>query len=178
MLNTWKSAVGAFLAIAFAIAAVPAGAQTETRTAAHKDWSVFESGSGGSKVCWIVTQPTEWKARRGGKEVQVNRGPIYLMVAIRPGDGVKNEVSFLSGYPFKRGSKVRTSIGGGNWEMFTEAENAWLSSKEQDDAMVAAMRKGASATVVGVSSRGTETIDTFSLSGFTAALEQAQGLCK
>jgi len=40
------------------------------------------------------------------------------------------------------------------------------------------MRKGSDATVTGVSARGTTTIDTFSLRGFTAAVEKAEELCK
>jgi hypothetical protein len=43
--------------------------------------------------------------------------------------------------------------------------------------MVAAMRAGAQAVVTGVSSRGTTTIDTFSLMGFTAALDAARAAC-
>lgn len=178
MWNGWKTALGAVLIAALPAFAIPeAAAQTETRTASHDAWSVFESGSGQGKVCWIVSQPTESVARRGGQVVEVQRGQIYMMVAIRPGDGVANEVSFLSGYPFRRGSKVRATIGSRNWELFTEGENAWLSSAAEDDAIVAGMRRGIEATVKGTSSRGTETTDTFSLRGFTAAIEQAKGLC-
>jgi hypothetical protein len=43
---------------------------------------------------------------------------------------------------------------------------------------VAAFRRGSEATVVGRSARGTETSDTFSLLGFTAALEDAEARCR
>lgn len=182
MWNRLKRTLGAVLiaGLAAVFAASSGGmaeAQTETRTAAHGDWSVFESGSGNGKICWIVTQPTASVARKDGRVIQVQRGQIYIMVAVRPGDGVRNEVSFLSGYPFRNGSKVRITIGGRTFEFFTEGENAWLSSSEEDDAIVDAMRRGATAAAKGVSSRGTETEDTFSLSGFTAAIDQAKSLC-
>ena len=178
MWNGWKTALGAILIAAISVwTGTGAGAQTETRTAAHEDWSVFESGTGGTKVCWIVTQPTASAARRDGSEVEVRRGQIYLMVAVRPGDGVANEVSFLAGYPFKPGSKARIVIGGTTFELFTDGENAWLSSPEEDDAVVAAMRRGLEAAAKGMSARGTETEDIFSLRGFTAALEQAHSIC-
>ena len=46
-----------------------------------------------------------------------------------------------------------------------------------DSKIVTAMKRGADAIVTGVSSRGTQTKDTFSLLGFTAAVEDAEGRC-
>jgi invasion protein IalB len=155
-----------------------AQAQTQQRVDAKKDWSVFQAGDGAQKICWIVSQPTKTAAIRNGKTVSVNRGDIFLMVSIRPADGVTNEVSYLSGYPFKKGSEVKAAVGKTKFTLFTEGENAWAPSGEDDAALIAAFRKGARAKVEGVSSRGTKTIDTFSLSGFTAALDAAVVLCK
>ena len=154
-----------------------AGAQTQQRVKAIKDWSIFQARAEGQKVCWIVSQPTRSAAFRSGKSVQVNRGDIFLMISIRPADGVTNEVSFLSGYPFKKGSEVKASVGGKKFTLFTEGENAWAPSAQDDSALVDAFRRGAKAKVEGESSRGANTVDTFSLSGFTAALEAATGLC-
>ncbi|NCV18636.1 MAG: hypothetical protein EBW42_07685, partial [Rhodobacterales bacterium] len=47
-----------------------------------------------------------------------------------------------------------------------------------DKKMVQAMKRGAKATLTGRSSRGTKTEDTFSLKGFTAAVEDASKRCK
>ena len=176
-----KTGVRAFLAglmmagLSTGFAVAPAAAQD--RVDAKKDWSVFEAGSGAQKVCWIVSQPLESSATRGGKKVEVNRGDIFLMVAVRPGDKVKNEVSFLSGYPFKGGSKVTVSVGNKNYTMFTEGENAWTRSPAEDSTLTSAFRRGSKARVEGMSQRGTTTRDTFSLSGFTAAIKVAQSRC-
>jgi hypothetical protein len=40
------------------------------------------------------------------------------------------------------------------------------------------MRRGAEAKVTGLSTRGTTTIDTFSLIGFTAAVTEAEERCR
>lgn len=159
------------------LALLGGAATAQTRIDAKKDWSIFEAGSGAQKVCWIVSQPTESKAFRGGQEVSVNRGDIFLMVSVRPGDKVQSEVSFLAGYPFKGGSKVKITVGNKNFELFTDGENAWTTSSQEDSRLAAAFRAGASARVEGVSARGTTTRDAFSLSGFTAALKAAQGNC-
>ena len=47
-----------------------------------------------------------------------------------------------------------------------------------DSRVVAALRGGANAKLTGTSSRGTTTEDTFSLMGFTAAVEDAEGRCR
>lgn len=168
-------------AVVFGLAAT-GGAMAQKRVDAKKDWSIFEAASGGNKVCWIVSQPTKSVARRDGKTIQVNRGEIFLMVAVRKSDNVKNEVSFLSGYPFQKGSEVKVTVrsrgGNKNHTLFTDGENAWTSSPSADNALAKAFRAGRDAEVVGLSARGTTTIDTFSLSGFTAALKSAQGRCR
>ncbi|MEM7524288.1 MAG: invasion associated locus B family protein [Pseudomonadota bacterium] len=158
--------------------AEPASAQSNESVDAKRDWSIFKQGAGASRQCWIVSQPVTKTADRGGNPVSVKRGDIFLMVSVRPGEQVKNEVSYVSGYPFKPGGSVTMTIGGSKFELFTEGEGAWTDSADSDDKLVAAMRRGANAVLTGQSSRGTQTTDTFSLLGFTAALNEARTLCK
>ena len=51
--------------------------------------------------------------------------------------------------------------------LFTIEGRAYAESEEDDIAMIRAMKRGSKMTVVGTSSRGTKTTDTYSLSGFT-----------
>lgn len=176
MKNILVAGAAAILAVVLGLGS--AGAQTQTRVDVKNDWSVFQAGEQGSKVCWIVSQPTRTTASRNGKSVQVRRGDIFLMVSIRPADGVETEISFLGGYPFKPGSKVEGTVGSDKFSLFTEGENAWAPSAKEDAEIVSAFRRGSSAKLEAVSARGTTTVDTFSLSGFTAALEAATSLCK
>ncbi|MEM9145992.1 MAG: invasion associated locus B family protein [Pseudomonadota bacterium] len=167
----------AFLLLA-ALGSMSAVAQTQNRVDVKRDWSIFQVEREGAQICWIVSRPTKSVALRGGKQVAVNRGDIFLMVAIRPSDSVAQEVSFISGYPFKKGTEVEARIGSTKMAMFTSGENAWLRGPDEDAKAVSAFRKGVDAVVEGLSARGTTTIDTFSLLGFTAALESAQTRCK
>ena len=154
-----------------------ASAQMREPVKRVQDWSVFKQGEAAQRECWIVTQPVSSTARRGGAAVDVRRGDIFLMVGIRPGERVKNEVYMMAGYPFRQGEAVKVKIGDRNYEMFTKGEGAWTDSAESDDKLVTAMKRGADAQVRGVSSRGTVTTDTFSLRGFTAALSEARRIC-
>lgn len=164
--------------VAALVATGAAQAQVSDAVAQKKDWSIFKQGSAADRMCWIVSQPISSTAKRAGSPVSVNRGDIFLMVAIRPGERVKNEVSMMAGYPYRKNSAVKVKIGSDTYEMFTEGEGAWTDSGESDDRLVAAMRRGADAVITGVSTRGTTTTDTFSLRGFTAAINEARKLCK
>ena len=56
-------------------------------------------------------------------------------------------------------------------------EWAWTDPSD-DSRTVAAMRRGVTATLKGTSTRDTVTEDDFSLSGFTAAVEDAAARCR
>lgn len=177
-MKTGRTRLGA-IAIAAALAAAGAAAQEEStnRVAAKTDWSVFVEDN--PKECWGVSAPKNWRATRNGSDVtqNVRRGDILLFVTFRPGAGAAGEVSFTGGYPFASGSTAVVEIGGQEYQMFTDGEWAWPASPEDDAEIVTAMKAGAEAVVTAVSSRGTTTRDTFSLMGFTAAMEDAEARC-
>ena len=75
------------------------------------------------------------------------------------------------------GSTVNMNISGNEFELFTEGEWAWPATTADDAKIIAAMKRGADATLTARSSRGTQTKDTFSLLGFTAAVEDAAKRC-
>ncbi|MDW4549331.1 invasion associated locus B family protein [Defluviimonas sp. D31] len=151
-----------------------ATAQVSTnRVAADTDWSVFVEES--PKECWGVSAPKETVNTKDGKSVEVRRGDILLFVTYRP--GAAGEVSFTGGYPFADGSTVGLDIGGTKFDLFSEGEWAWSGSKDEDAKIIAALKAGASAIVTAHSSRGTETKDTFSLLGISAALDEAEKRC-
>lgn len=159
---------------------VPAYAQSDTAVEAFSDWSVFNPSD--PRECYIVSPPTSSVAQRDGQTVSVNRGEIRLFVTIRPSEGVNKEISFTGGYPFRDGSTISVEISGQSYNLSPgsgESQSwAWPPSPERDAELVAAMRRGATAKITGISSRGTTTVDDFSLLGFTAALEKAEELCQ
>lgn len=157
-------------------ASVSFAQETSTnRVDSKTDWSVFEGDS--PKECWAVTTYKESVNTREGREVSVSRGSILLMVFYRPGDKVRGQVAFTGGYPFAKDSTVQVQVGGSNFDFFTEGEWAWPLTPQDDAKVVASMKRGANAIVTARSARGTQTKDTFSLLGFTAAIEEADKRC-
>lgn len=170
------SLFGRTLAIAaITLAGFAAQAQESTnRVATMTDWNVFTEES--PKECWGVSKPKETVNTRDGQPVSVRRGDILLFVTFRPGK--PGEISFTGGYPFASGSTVDVSIDGTSYQLFTDGEWAWPGSAEEDAKLLAAMKAGTTATLTARSGKGTQTKDTFSLRGFTAAMTDAETRCK
>lgn len=138
------------------------------------DWSIFTEAD--PKECWGVSPPKETVNSRDGQPVSVRRGDILLFVTFRP-DSNAGEVSFTGGYPFAPGSTVSITVDGQTYELFTEGEWAWAASPADDATLLAALKKGTTAVLTARSGKGTQTQDTFSLRGFTAAMEEAAKRC-
>ena len=156
-------------------APVLAQEQSTNRVAAKTDWSVFVEDD--PTECWGVSAPKDTVNTRDGRVVAVSRGDILLFVFYRPTANVSGQVTFTGGYPFAQGSTVNLNIGGNEFELFTEGEWAWPATEADDAKIITAMKRGAQAVLTGRSSRGTTTKDTFSLLGFTAAIEDAEKRC-
>lgn len=134
-------------------------------------WDAYTYTESGKKVCYVVSKPTKTAP------ANVRRGEIYFIVSHRPADNVRDEVSLYVGYPFKKDS-ASVVIGSSTFDMITDGENAWARDAEMDKTMVQAMIKGSTMTVRGVSTRGTNTTDTYSLLGFTAARKTINEACR
>lgn len=165
-----------FMVMCLAAASLAYAQESTNRVDAKTSWSVFVE-SQPYKECWVVSKPTEWVATRGGKEVSARRSEILLLVTYRPSQDMKGEVQFMGGYPFKQDSTVTLRVGNESFDLFVDGEDAWPASSDVDAKIRTALKRGASAEITGVSTRGTNTKDTFSLSGFTAALAEAEKRC-
>jgi hypothetical protein len=169
--------IGALGGLLLGMGASAAFAQSETEcVSAQTDWSVCVWQQ--PKECWGVSKPKETVNSRGGEAVSVRRGDILLFVTFRPGSGTNGEVSFTGGYPFASGSTVNVAIDSKSFDLISDGEWAWPASTTDDAGLLAAMKAGASAVVTARSGRGTQTRDTFSLQGFTAAMTEAEQRCR
>jgi hypothetical protein len=62
--------------------------------------------------------------------------------------------------------------------MYTQGDGIWIKNAAEEGRLIDAMRKSADATVKGVSSRGTQTTDIFSLKGLSQALDKVGQDCR
>lgn len=163
MKNTAKSVLAALTLIACASQAAAADFLGK-----FGDWQALAREDGGAKVCYAATLP---KKSEGD---YTRRGDVFLVVSHRPSDKMTGIVSIEVGYTYAKNAKITATIGGKGYPMFPDGELAFAFD---DKPLVEAMVRGADMVVTGTSSRGTLTTDTFSLTGFTAALNAASKAC-
>ena len=142
-------------------AANAAAAQTFVKTTG--DWSAFKYGSGKSRSCYIASAPQK---ETGNYK---RRGDTFVLVTHRPGEGARDVFELRAGYLYKKDSSVTVVIDGQNFDLFTQGSTAWAKDDKTDGALARAMIRGSKMRVTGISARGTKTVDTYSLRGFTAA---------
>lgn len=176
-LQIFRSLAG--ISLALVCTAAVAQQESTNRVAAKTDWSVFVESDPTS--CWSVSSPKETVNTKDGRVVAVRRSDILLFVSFIPSQGAKGQISFTGGYPFAPGSQVTMEISGQTFQLFTDAstnkEMAWAPSDADDAKISTAMKRGAEAILTAKSAKGTTTKDTFSLLGFTAAMEEAASRC-
>ena len=137
-------------------------------------WGAYSATPNGKHVCFALAKPTSSKTNPPNRP----RDPAYAFVSTRPAEKVMNEVSIMIGYALKPGSESTIEVGGASYAMYTQGDGLWVKNAAEEDQMVQAMRRSADATVKGVSAKGTETTDTFSMKGLSQALDRIAQDCK
>ncbi len=137
-------------------------------------WGAYTATPNGKKVCFALAKPASSKTNPPGKP----RDPAYAFISTRPAEKVNNEVSIMIGYQLKPGSESTLEVGGASYAMYTQGDGLWIKNAAEEERMVEAMRKAADVTVRGVSARGTESSDTFSLRGLAQALDRLAQDCR
>ncbi|UTW55618.1 invasion associated locus B family protein [Kordiimonas sp. SCSIO 12610] len=152
-----------------------AHAQKRDIIGSFRDWDALLIKEGNTKTCYMISTPK----RSTANKKNVRRGDIYITVTNRPNVGVKTEVNAVMGYPLRPNSEVSFQIDGKRAQrLFTEGSTAWAYDGKDDAKLAAAMKAGSRLVVTGTSARGTRTTDTYSLSGFTAALNAINKACR
>lgn len=167
--GTWVTAGAAMIAILAAAAPAKADQKILLESGA---WRAVEATQGGRRVCFVISSPT---ARA---PAELKRDPGNLFVTTKSsGEGGGSEVSIRFGYRVSPGPHSMV-IEGRSFSLMPQGETAWLRTASDEQAVVAAMRSGRDLTVAAVSGRGNATTDTYSLVGFSAALEALQRQCR
>lgn len=156
----------------YLLMAAPASAQSAPKLeATHGDWTVYTRGSGGNKICYVLSEA------QSKSPSNVNHGDIYFMVSSWKNGAAKEQPSFLAGYNLKTTRAPKAQVGSTAVTMFAANNEAFISENSDERQLVSKMRAGSTMTVSAVSTRGTQTRYTFSLKGVTAALRQAKSAC-
>ena len=155
-------------------ATAAAGGAEPTLIGQYGTWGAYTATPNGRKVCFALAKPSSSKTNPPNRP----RDPAYAFVSTRPAERVFNEVSIMIGYALKPGSESSLEVGGASYAMYTQGDGLWIKNAAEEEQMVSAMRKSAEVVVKGVSAKGTETTDVFSLKGLSQALDRLAQDCK
>ncbi|MGA7806307.1 invasion associated locus B family protein [Bradyrhizobium sp.] len=154
---------------------VPGGGSAEpTLMGQFGTWGAYSAAPNGKRVCFALAKPTTSKTNPPNRP----RDPAYAFISTRPAEKVVNEVSVMIGYALKPGSESTIEVGGASYAMYTQGDGLWIKNAAEEERMVEAMRHASEIVVKGVSAKGTETTDTFSLKGLAQALDKIAQDCK
>jgi hypothetical protein len=157
-----------------AAAAAVAGGAEPTLIGQFGTWGAYTATPNGKKVCFALAKPSSSKTSPPNRP----RDPAYAFISTRPAEKVTNEVSVMIGYTLKPGSESTLEVGGATYAMYTQGDGLWIKNAAEEERMVEAMRKAADVVVKGVSAKGTETTDTFSMKGLSQALDRLAQDCR
>ena len=136
-----------------------------------KDWETFTVTENDNKICFAQSIPI----LRAPKKFE--RNPSRLFISFRPTEDIKNEVSATSGYTFQKEKIVKAKTGKKTYDFFSREEFAWILDTEEEQRFIKAMKKASRVMIIGRTEKGKQTIDHYSLMGFTKAYNTAKKNC-
>ena len=137
----------------------------------YKDWRTMVLVEPTGKVCFAQSSPVL-------QAPKTNKRDARLFVTFRPSEKIKDEISASPGYEFnKKNSVIATS--GKNKIKFDIVQKgfAWIADNKIEKKMVKVMKKGSRIMITGYNQKGSQTIDHYSLLGFTKAYNTAKKAC-
>ena len=159
------------LPIIFITWCVQLSAEEIKKIGKFKDWEAMVSSEDREKVCFAQTSPILQAPKS-------NKRDAKLFIAFRPTEKIINEVSVTAGYEFNKNNSV-TAISGKNKFKFDIKEQgfAWIADTKIELKMIKRMKKGSRIMITGYNQKGSQTIDHYSLLGFTKAYNASKKAC-
>lgn len=181
MTSTRRRIVSGLLSFALmASVSIPASMAQSTTGAENlgttKSWTAWKGSDDTGLICFISSDPESSEPKEvGGKPI--NRDPPVFLIVHRKGLGIRNEAQTKIGYPFSKEVRPVALVDGKEFTMLSEDSAAWLADSAAEGSFVESLKAGTKLVVKGTSLRGTQTTDTYSLAGFTAAMTAIDKAC-
>ena len=146
-------------------------AQEIKKIGKYKDWDAMIVSDADGKVCFAQTLPIL-------QAPKTNKRDAKLFVAFRPNDKIKNEVSVTPGYEFNKNNSVTAASGKNKFKFDIKEQGfAWIDDTKIELKMIKQMKKGSRMMISGYNQKGSQTIDHYSLLGFTKAYNASKKAC-
>ena len=136
-----------------------------------KDWETMVIKNNSKFVCFAQSKPVLQSPKSYKREAR-------LFVSFRPNEKIINEISITSGYEYNNENSIIAKSGKHKYKFDIAQENfAWLADNKMEKKMINTMKKGSRIMISGYNQEGSQTIDHYSLLGFTKAYNTAKKSC-
>ena len=136
-----------------------------------KDWETIVIKNDSELVCFAQTKPILQSPKNNPREAR-------LFVTFRPNEKILDEISITAGYVFNNKNSITAKSGKYKYKFDIAQENfAWMADSKQEKKMIRTMKKGSRIMVTVYNQQGSQTIDHYSLLGFTKAYNTAKKIC-
>jgi len=160
-----------FFLIIFIFSATSLSAEELKKIGKFKNWETLVLIKDNGLTCFAQTKPVL-------QSPKANKRESRLFVSFRPSDKVADEISTTSGYEFNTQNRILATSGKTKYEFdITQNSFAWIKSNKIEKKMIKTMKKGSRIMVTGYNKSGSQTIDHYSLLGFTKAYNTAKKSC-
>ena len=159
------------IVILISLFAVSTNSQEVKKVGKFKDWEAMVIVEQAGKVCFAQSAPVLQAPKSNIREAR-------MFVSFRPGEKVSNEISITSGYEFNNKNSITAKSGKYKYKFdITQEGFAWIADNKLEKKMIKIMKKGSRIMVTGYNQKGSQTIDHYSLLGFTKAYNATKANC-
>ena len=148
-----------------------ASAEEVKKMGKHKDWETYIIKNNGNKVCFAQSKPVLQSPKTSQREAR-------LFITFRPNNKITDEISITAGYDFNTKNSITATSGKYKYKFDIAQQGfAWIADSKQEKKMIKTMKKGSRIMITGFNQKGSQTIDHYSLLGFTKAYKAAKANC-
>jgi|TARA_B110000027_G_scaffold116900_1_gene127894 hypothetical protein len=136
-----------------------------------KDWEVMVVTETTGKVCFALSSPILQAPKS-------NKRDAKLFISFRPVEKIIDEISVTAGYEFNNKNSVTATSGKNKFKFDIKEQGfAWIADTKVEFRMISRMKKGSRIMITGYNQKGSQTIDHYSLLGFTKAYNATKKAC-
>ena len=146
-------------------------AQELKKVGKFKDWEAIVIYESSGKVCFAQSSPILQAPKSNKREAK-------LFVSFRAEENISNEISVTPGYEFNNKNSV-IAVSGKNKFKFDIMQQgfAWIADNKIEVKMIKRMKKGSRIMITGYNQNKSQTVDHYSLLGFTKAYNTSKKAC-
>ena len=151
--------------------AVSVNSQEVKKVGKFKDWETIIITEQTGKVCFAQSVPVLQAPKSDPREAR-------MFVSFRPAEKINDEISVTGGYEFNNQNSIIATSGKSKYKFDIAQEGfAWIADNKLENKMIKTMKKGSRIMITGYNQKGSQTIDHYSLLGFTKAYNAAKTSC-